>query len=98
MADSIIPDKKPDPLNGDRYFMGKGYIMELEKGLFGLFRNVEVESVDKKTGKSFREKIKAIGPISLLREAKADEMQRVVLRTIHPTTYKEIALVEVDQK
>jgi hypothetical protein len=89
-----VEEKKK--LKMPRTFMSKAYIQELEKGLFGLYRNIEMEEPDPKTGKPVREKIKAIGPIKLLREAQKGEEKRVVLVTVHPVELRELALVEVE--
>ena len=42
-----------------------------------------------------KEKIKSLGPIAVLREARADEKQTVVMKTVHPKTGSVIELVEV---
>lgn len=79
-----------------RTFLSKAYLRELEPGTFGLFRNLEVEEVDPKTGQPVREKVgRPIGPIGLLREAAKGEEAQVVLRTYHPTQNRPIELVKV---
>jgi hypothetical protein len=78
-----------------RVFAGPGFVMQLEPGLYGIFRSVMTEERDPKTGKMVREKMgRNIGPLGLLREAKEGEDNLVVIRTIHPETQNEIKLVE----
>lgn len=80
-----------------RTFLSKAYLKEVERGTFGLFRDLVFEEADKKTGSLIREKSgKPIGPIRLLREARKGEENRVVMRTMHPKTGKAISLVEDD--
>lgn len=81
-----------------KVWLTAAYVKMLEANLYGLFRDAVVEEKDPRTGKVTREKTgKPIGPIRLLREAKLpDEDKRVVLKTVHPNTGKEIALVEVE--
>lgn len=90
----VVPDKA-NKLK-DRVFMSAAYIMEIEPKTYGLYRNIEMET-DRvgPDGKKIREKVKAIGPIRLLREAEPGEEQLVVLRTVHPETFKELSLVEI---
>lgn len=72
-------------------YLTKAYVKQLEKGLYGLFRNLEFED-----DKGVREKVKEIGPIRLLREAKMpDEDKQVVLKTYDPIRQIEIGLVDV---
>lgn len=86
-------DDGSDQKKVPRTFMGKAYLQELERDLYGLFRNIEVEEIGK-DGKPVREKLKAIGPIRLLREARKGEETQVVLRTFHPTENRPLDLVE----
>ena len=80
-----MSDEKKVP----RTFMGKGYVVLLEKGLYGLYRDVLVQEGD------VREKAGSIGPIKLLREAQKGEEALIVLRTSHPNDPgKIIELVE----
>jgi hypothetical protein len=80
-------DKKPKM---PKTFLSPAYIKVLEKNLYGLFRNLEVEE------KGQREKLREIGPIKLLRKAKLpDEDKQVVIRTVDPKTGEAIGLVEV---
>lgn len=79
-----------------RTFLSKAYLMVLEDKTYGLYRNIEMET-DKvgSDGKKIREKVKAIGPLKVLREAERGEDELVVLKTVHPETFRELALVEV---
>ena len=80
---------------GKRVFAGRAFLQILEKGLYGVFREVIVEEKDPRTGQMVREKLgRSIGPLRLLREMRAGEEQEVKMRTIHPDTQKEIQLVE----
>ena len=80
-----------------RTFLTAAYLQEVEKGVFGLFRNIEVEEPNERTGKAVREKVKAVGPISLLREARKGEEEKIVLHSFHPVSKRPIALVELDR-
>jgi hypothetical protein len=84
--------------NKPKVWLSAAYLRILEPNVFGLYRDALVEEKDQRTGKVTREKTgKPIGPIRLLREAKMPEEDKVVvLRTVHPTTGKEIALVEIE--
>lgn len=85
-----MTDKKVVPT-----FAGKAYVMVLEKGLYGLYRDVFTEEIDPSTGQPVREKMGSIGPIKLLREMQKGEEQLVVLKTSHPLDVaKIISLVE----
>ena len=89
-------DKKEVPKLKNRVFMSAAYVMEIEPKTYGLYRNIEMETDQTgPDGKKVREKIKAVGPIRLLREAEPGEEQKVVLRTVHPETFKELNLVEM---
>jgi hypothetical protein len=83
-------DPKKNEVKVPRTFASQAYLRELDKGIFGLYRDVLVE--DEKTGQ--REKAGKIGPISLLRPAK--EGENVVLRTVHPQTQELLELTEVE--
>lgn len=77
-----------------RTFMSRAYLLPMEKNLYGLYRNIEVE--DPETGK--REKAgKPIGPIRVLRPIRRGEDQSLVrVRTVHPKTGEALDLVEWD--
>lgn len=79
-------------MNQKRVFLSPAYLTVLERGmgLYGLYRNVEVEEPGK-DGKPVREKLRAIGPIGVFREAR--EGERIDLRTVHPENGKELRLV-----
>lgn len=73
---------------------GSGYVREIEKGLYGLYRDVYTEEIVE--GKDpVKEKMGSIGPIRLLREMEKGEEAQVVLRTSHPSDPgRMISLVE----
>jgi len=80
-----------------RSFLTPGYIKEIEPGLYGVFRNVEVEEKDARTGRPVREKLQEFGPLGKpLREARKGEEERVVLRSHHPTENRPLDLVEAE--
>lgn len=73
-----------------RTFLGRAYLAEIEKGLYGLYRQMEMENPE--TGQ--REKCgKPLGPIRILRQKEGDEP--VHLRTVHPTTGQMLDLHDV---
>lgn len=95
-----MSEKSKFPVHGEepkapRSFAGKGYVMELENNLYGVFRDVLVET-DKKDdqGNVIREKAGKIGPLSLLRRARDGE--RVVMQTFDHRTNTVILLTPVD--
>lgn len=89
-------EKKPEPKM--KTFLTPGYIKELDTDLYGVFRNVEVEEKDKRTGRWVREKLQELGPLGKpLREARKGEEAKVVLRSHHPITNLPLDLVEDDQ-
>ena len=71
-----------------RTFMGPAYLLPMEKGLYGLYRDITVE--DPETNE--REKAGKIGPIKVLRKAEGDE--QIFLRTVHPKTGEALELTE----
>lgn len=77
-----------------RVIAGSGYVKLLEKGLYGLFRDVYTE--EKVEGAEPRkERMGSIGPIKLLREMQKGEEALVVLKTSHPSDPGQmISLVE----
>lgn len=81
----------------ERVFMGPGYVMPLDKGTFGLYRDIYVKAHDPRTGKEVKERLgKPVGPIKVVRpRGKDDPAEAVVLRTYDPGTDKVIELVEV---
>ena len=87
-------EKKPqNPLGDKRIFLEPAYLVEVEKGTYGLYRNVVMEFFDKEKGKPVREKLKAVGPIGLFREAQNDEERRKPdMKTVHPVTQRELLL------
>lgn len=97
MTDATIPSKEADDVDGVKMFASPAFLKPLEKGLFGLFRNIEVEYRDKTDnhGERVREKLKTIGPIKVLRVAQPGEEQLIRLRTVHPDTGDLLELVEV---
>lgn len=73
---------------------GSAYVKLLEKGLYGLFRDVYTEE-QVEGAEPHREKMGSIGPISLLREMQKGEEGQVVLKTSHPNDPgRMISLVE----
>ena len=92
----MIEDKDPENMKGVKVYASPAYLKPLEKGLFGLFRNIEVEDRGSINGEPVREKIRTIGPIKTLREAARGEEQLVKLRTVHPDTGELLELVEVE--
>ena len=90
-----MTETKTDPLNGSRYFLSRAYLVVLEPGLYGLYRNVECEEPNPKTGKVVREKIKAVGPLVVLRETKEGEQPE--MKTVHPVSGKELSLIHADR-
>ena len=92
MSEEIVEKKKVP-----RTFLSKAYIMELEKGLWGLYRDllVETDVKDEKTGDQIREKVgKPLGPIGLLREMQKGEEEHVVLRSYDAKSDKLLELVK----
>lgn len=75
--------------SGSRYFASPGYLKEVDPDVFQLFRSIEEEQLDRH-GKPVREKLKEIPVGPPLREAKQGE--RVVLRSFHPVTNRELKL------
>lgn len=74
-----------------RTFASAAYLQEVEKGTFQLFRDLYVMENGEK------EKIGKPIPVGFpLREVEKGEEQRVVIKTVHPNTMKELHLVEVD--
>lgn len=83
------PQPKLDP--NKRFFFSKAYLKEVERGLYGLFRDFMEE--DKTTGK--QEPLKNVGPTRLLREARTPEEEKaVVLKTVDAKG-NELKLIEV---
>ncbi len=91
-TDRVIGEKKDVP----RTFLSKAYIVELEKGLWGLYRDVLVETNEfDKEGKPIREKVgKPLGPIGVLREMQKGEEEKVILRSYDPKLDKLLELVK----
>jgi hypothetical protein len=78
-----------------KIFASAAFLKVLEKNLYGLYRSILVELDELgPDGKPIREKVKDVGPISLLREARKGEEDKVVLRSHHPKEDRELALVE----
>lgn len=75
MIDENAPKRKNKEIVVPRTFMTPAYFEELEKGLFGLFRDVTVETDQRgEDGQFLREKWgKRIGPVFKCREAAKDE-------------------------
>ena len=88
-ADARKPKKVP------RTFLSPAYLKVIEDKTFGLFRSVTIEEFDRTRGYPVRVPAGEIGPIRVLREAEPGEEARVVLKTFHPLTMKELSLVEV---
>lgn len=79
---------------GDRVFMTPAYIVVLERGTYGLYRDLVIEK--SVSGTKVREKLKSIGPIGLFREREdGDDASSIALRTFHPTEGREISLVAI---
>ena len=86
-------EKKQNPLGDKRIFLEAAYLTEVERGTYGLYRNLVVEFFDKEKGRPVREKLKAVGPIGIFRECQGEEERRKPdMKTIHPTTGKELLL------
>lgn len=83
MTGSLVP----------RIFMTPGYVRLLEPGVYGLFRKVEVEAVDERTGRPGRECAGELGPIGVFREARAGE--EVVLESWHPAENRRVLLTRI---
>lgn len=91
-------EKKQNPLGDKRVFAGKAYLLEVEKGTYGLYRDIILEYFDKEKGRPQREKLKSIGPIGLFREAQNDEERRKPdMKTVHPTTMRELLLKNIGE-
>lgn len=85
-------EEDQDKPKAPKTYLSKAYLKHLEKNLYGLFRNLEIEDEH-----GNREKIKEIGPLKMLRKAKLpEEDKRVVLKTYEPATQEEIGLVELE--
>lgn len=89
-----MEEKKPDPLGGKRIFLSQAFLVEVEKGLFGLYRSLIEEGSDPLTGKKVREKLKDIGPIGLLHVTRPGE--KATLKTMHPVTMQPLDLTAED--
>lgn len=80
-----------------RTFWSKAYLLEEDTNTFRLYRDMLVEGKDS-SGKAAREKIGKPIPVGKpLREAEKGEEKSIVVRTFHPTTMKEINLVEIKE-
>lgn len=91
MSDEI--DKKEPPIktvSGKKIFLSKAYLVEDEPGVFVLFRNILEEGFDKAKGKPVREKMGPPFPLGVFRECREGEQPD--LRTVHPTTMRELLL------
>lgn len=80
-----------------RTYASPAFLKEVEKGTFRLFRSVEAEYVDPKTGEKRREKVKDldISPFPLREYQSGEDERLIVLRSFHPTEHRELALVEI---
>ncbi len=81
-----------------RTFATRAYLQEVEPRTFMLFRNVEAEVIDEKTGKMTREKVSQIcmSPFPLREyDPKTDDERQIVLNTFHPVEQRPMKLVEV---
>jgi hypothetical protein len=91
-----MSDEKKGLDPDQRFFLGKAYLTEVEKGTFALNRDLIHEHFDRDKRKPVREKIRVIGPIGLFREAENEaERKKPDLRTIHPTTTRELLLIRI---
>lgn len=88
--DDKIEEKK-DGLNGNRIFLTKAFLVEVEKKTFGLFKSVVIETPDGR-----REKVKDVGPIDILRECQGNETPD--LETFHPTEMRPMKLMSLTKK
>jgi hypothetical protein len=79
-----------------KVFASPAFLKIMDKDVYGLFRSIIVEEFNETTGKTVREKVKDVGPISLLRELRKGEDKKVVLRTHHPVDNRELSLVELE--
>lgn len=80
-------------MSAPRVFASPAFLKALEKDLYGLFRSIETEEKDERTGAVVREKVKDVGPLALFREAR--EGDEVSMRTVHPVTARELKLTKV---
>lgn len=71
-------EDKKEPLGGNKVFLSKAFLVEVEKKTYGLFRSVMIE-----TPAGVREKVKDVGPIDILREIEGQEQPD--METFHPT-------------
>lgn len=96
--DSVIKSKDIASLEKKdmpRTFLSKAYLVQIENGTYGLFRDLLVEVIDPKSGQTVREKHgPPIGPISLLREMRPGEEAAVVLRSYDAKKDHLLELVE----
>lgn len=93
---SLLTEEEKKGLPPDvKFFMGKAYLVEVERGTFALQRDLIIEFFNKEERKVNREKLKTLGPIGLFRQCEGDE--KADLRTIHPTTMKELQLKNIGQ-
>lgn len=77
-----------------RTFRTPRYLKILEKDTYGVFVDLVCETDRKdEAGNAIREKLRTIGPIQVLRPARLDEKENVVMRTVNPDTFQEIELV-----
>jgi hypothetical protein len=76
-----------------RTFLTSAFLIEVEPGLFGLYRSIEQEEFDRKKMKPVREKLKNVGPIALFRECK--EGESIDMTTFHPVSKKPLSLTKV---
>lgn len=75
-----------------RSFLAPGYVKEIERGLYGIFREVQTEEqgIRKTLGEP-------LGPLGKpLREAEKGEEHLVVLRSWHPKENRPLELVEAE--
>lgn len=91
-----MDEEKPVGLAPDeRYFLGKAYLTEVERGTFALNRDMIYEHFDRTKRQVVREKLKVVGPIGLFRECEGEE--RPDLRTVHPVTTRELNLKRISE-
>lgn len=80
-------------MTAKRKFLSKAYLVEIEKGTFGLYR--DYMETHEENGEEITEKVgKPLGPLDLFREASAKD-KRIDMLTFHPTESRPISLVSL---
>ncbi len=86
-----MTEKREETVGATRVYMSKAYLSILEKGFYGLFRDLLKEELDPKTLQPVTEKLgKPVGPLGLFRIREGQETKDMV--TVHPQTGKPLEL------